>query len=35
MTDPYAGQTFADDIEDKADSASARFDREADAIMRE
>lgn len=35
MTDPYAGQTFPDDIEDNADSASARLDREADAILRE
>ncbi len=35
MTEPYTGQTFADDIEDDADSTSARLDREADAILRE
>ena len=35
MTDPYTGPTLADDIEDDADSASARLDREADAILAE
>ncbi|MGZ9099389.1 MAG: hypothetical protein ACXW3O_06775 [Brevundimonas sp.] len=35
MTDPYAGATPAEDIEDAADSTSARLDRQADAILRE
>ncbi len=35
MTEPYTGQTFADDIEDEVDSPSARLDREADAILLE
>ncbi len=33
MTDTYTGPTSADDIEDDADSASARLTREADAIL--
>ena len=33
MTEPYTGQTFADDIEEEVDSISARLDREADAIL--
>lgn len=36
MTEPYTGQTFADDIEEEdLDSTSARLDREADAILLE
>lgn len=35
MTEPYTGQTFADDIEADIDSTSARLDREADAILRD
>jgi ElaB/YqjD/DUF883 family membrane-anchored ribosome-binding protein len=33
MTDPYASESRADDIEDGDDTASARLDREADAIL--
>lgn len=33
MPEPDTGQTFADDIEEDADSPSARLDREADAIL--
>lgn len=35
MTDPYSGQTPADDIETDPDTASARLDRQADAILAE
>ncbi|MDQ3126536.1 MAG: hypothetical protein M3Q74_13155 [Pseudomonadota bacterium] len=35
MTEPYTGQTFADDIEQDVDSTSARLDRQADAILLE
>ncbi len=33
MTETYSGPTLADDIEDDADTASARLDRQADAIL--
>ncbi len=33
MTDPYTGQIPAEDIETDPDTASARLDREADAIL--
>lgn len=33
MTETYAGPTPADEIDDDADSASARLDRQADAIL--
>ncbi len=35
MTDPYAGSTPVEDITDEANSASARLDRQADAILRD
>jgi ElaB/YqjD/DUF883 family membrane-anchored ribosome-binding protein len=35
MTDAYSAPTPTEDIEDDVDTASARLDREADAILRE
>lgn len=35
MTDPYAAPIRTDDIEDAADTDTARLDREADAILLE
>lgn len=35
MTESYTGPTIADDIDDEADTATARLDRQANAILLE